>query len=169
MFRRETYIMNNLKVNILMRNEIISFEKIFIDFNKDIARINSCSVIIFIEMRNFNKTISKSVHLRKTIIIFSQSKILILMYYFNVSNNRDFLFEFDEIFYITAYVYIVDIIINAMILRNNFNKSIQISRNHCLDRLFELNFLNTFKIDVIEKNDVYDLATKHSKSIHQKN
>ena len=96
MFRRETHIMNNLKVNIFMKNEIINFEEIFIDFDKVTARINSCNIIISIKMRTFNKTVSKSIHLRKTITIFSRSEISILMHHFNVS-NRNFLFESDEI------------------------------------------------------------------------
>ena len=166
MFRRETHIMNNLKINIFMKNEIINFKKIFIDFDKNIARINNCNVIIFIKMRNFNKTIFKSVHLQKIIIISSRSKISILMHHFDMSNSRDFLFELNKIFYIIVYVHVIDIIINAMILRNDFDKLIQISRNHRFDQFSELNFSNVFKIDVIKKNDVYDLAVKHSKFIH---
>ena len=42
-------------------------------------------------------------------------------------------------------------------------------RNHCLDRLFELNFSNIFKIDVIEKKKMHDLIIKHFEFIHQKN
>ena len=126
MFRRETHIMNNLKVNILMKNEIMNSEEIFIDFDKVIARINSCSVIIFIEIRIFNKAVFKLIHLRKIIIIFLRSKISISMHHLDVL-NRNFLFEFDKISYIIVYVHVVDIIINAMILRNNFNKSVQIS------------------------------------------
>ena len=123
MFRREVHIKNNLKINIFMRNKIISSKKIFINFENDIARINSCNVIIFIKMRIFNKAIFKLIHLRKTIIIFSRSKISILMHHFDVL-NRNFLFEFDEILYIIIYVHVVNIIINAMILRNDFDKLI---------------------------------------------
>ena len=123
MFRREIHIMNNLKINILMKNEIMNFKRIFIDFGKNTTRINNCSVIVFIEIHTFNKIVFKSIHLRKRTTIFLRSKISISMHHFNVL-NRDFLFEFDEILYITVYVHIINIIINAMILRNNFNKSI---------------------------------------------
>ena len=123
MFRREIHIMNNLKINILMKNEIMNFEKISIDFEKNTARINSCSVIVSIEVHSFNKAMFKSIHLRKTITIFLRSKISISVHHFDVS-NRNFLFEFDEILYITVYAYIINIIINAMILRNDFNKLI---------------------------------------------
>ena len=166
MFRREAHIINNLKINIFMKNEIMNFEKIFVDFEKSIARINSCSVIVFIEIRIFNKIVFKSIYLRKTITIFARSKVSILMHHFNVSNNRDFLFKFDEIFYLIVYVHMIDIIINVVILRNDFDKSIQISRNHRFNQFFELNFSNAFKIDVIEKNDIHNLAVRHSKSIH---
>ena len=37
MFRREAHIMNNLKINIFMKNEIMNLKKIFIDFEKNIA------------------------------------------------------------------------------------------------------------------------------------
>ena len=124
MFRREAHIMNNLKINILMKNEILSFKEIFIDFEKSIARINSCSVIVFIEMRTFNKTVFKSIHLRKTITISARSKIPISMHHFNISNNRNFLFEFDEIFYLIVYAHMIDIVINTIILRNDFDRSI---------------------------------------------
>ena len=93
MFRREVHVIDNLKINIFMKNEIMNLKKIFIDFDHNIARINNCNVNIFIKIRTFNKTITKSIHLKKIIIIFSKSKILVLMHHFNVSNNRDFLFE----------------------------------------------------------------------------
>ena len=70
MFRREVHIISNLKTNILMKNKIMSSKKIFIDFDNSIARINNCSVIIFIKICIFNKAIIKLIHLRKTITIF---------------------------------------------------------------------------------------------------
>ena len=79
MFRREIHIMNNLKINILMGNEIMGPEEIFVDFGNGTARINNCRIIVFIEVRIFSKAISKSIHLRKTIIIFSRSELPILM------------------------------------------------------------------------------------------
>ena len=124
MFRREAHIINNLKTNILMKNEIINFEKIFINFEKSTARINSCSVIIFIKMRTFNKTVFKSIHLRKTITIFSRSEISVSMHHFNISDNRNFLFESDEIFHLIIYIHMIDIIINVVILQNDFDRSI---------------------------------------------
>ena len=48
------------------------------------------------------------------------------MHHFDVSDSRDFLFELDEILYLIVYVHMIDITINAMILRNDLNKSIQI-------------------------------------------
>ena len=151
-----------------MRNEIINFRKIFINFDKITARINSCNVIIFIKIYIFNKTISKLIHLRKIIIIFSRSKISILMHYFDVSNNQNFLFESNKIFYLTIYVHMINIILNAMVLRNNFHKLIQILRNYCLDRFSKINYLNAFKINAIEKNNAHDLTIKHFKFIYLK-
>ena len=87
MFRREVHIVNNLKINILIKNEIMGPEEMFIDFEKNTARINSCSVIVLIEMRTLSKTISKLVYLRKTITISARSEVSISMHHFDVSDN----------------------------------------------------------------------------------
>ena len=43
---REIYLINDLKVNLLMRNNIMKSEKIMLNVSKNEARINSCNIII---------------------------------------------------------------------------------------------------------------------------
>ena len=43
---REIYLINNLKINLLIRNNIIELKKIILNVSKNEARIDSCNIII---------------------------------------------------------------------------------------------------------------------------
>ena len=49
---REIYLINNLKINLLIRNNIIRLKKIILNVSKNEARINSCDIIIKITTHN---------------------------------------------------------------------------------------------------------------------
>ena len=49
---REIYLINNLKANLLIRNDIMRSKKIILDISKNEARIGSCNIIIKITTYN---------------------------------------------------------------------------------------------------------------------
>ena len=53
-FNRELYIVDALKINILIDNDIMSAKDIFINLKKCTVIINSCNIIVFIKIKIFH-------------------------------------------------------------------------------------------------------------------
>ena len=90
---RETHLINDLKVNMLIDNDCIDFEKIIINFAKNIVYINSCDVIVAVNVKTFRIIVQISVYARKIVIMSLQFEITISVHYIIIFNDRDFLFE----------------------------------------------------------------------------
>lgn len=160
MFCREIHLINDLKTNIFIEINIISFKDIVVNLITCTTRIESCNIIVSIKIRISNKFIFKSIYFRKFITISSRSKISIEIYYFAILEDRDFLFESNEISHLTSYVYLINVITKTIILRNNIDRLVYISRNYCLEKLFEIKYLNAFYIDVNNVDEIKELASR---------
>jgi hypothetical protein len=131
--RQEVHSVDNLKANMLIDNDILESEDIFIDDVNNKAIIFSCNMIISIEIRIFFKNmITNILHARFITIIFSHSMIIISIYRTSLSSNRDFLFASKEL-NVFIYAHIIDTSINAIMTKNHSNRSMKISRNFRLE------------------------------------
>ena len=131
MFKRELYVINVLKANVLIDNNIMSAKDIFIDLEKRTIIIDSCNVIVFIKIRiSHDSAVQKSVYLRKIIVVSSQFEQTVKIYHLAVFINRNYLFKSVELNYLIIYAHIIDVIIKTVIIRNDFNTAIYISQNH---------------------------------------
>jgi hypothetical protein len=158
MFCCETHLINNLKTNIFIEINIINFKKIVVDFITCIARIKSCKIIILIEIRISNNIILKLIYFKKSIIISSQSNLLVKIHYFAILKNRNFLFKLNKISYFINYVYLINVITKTIILKNDTNMLIYISRNYRLNKLFKIKILMLFILTILTKRAILLLA-----------
>ena len=165
-FRREIHIVDDLKTNMLIENHIIDSKNFIINLNKKIARINNCDVIVSIEIQSFKlSTIQLFVHLKKIIVISIHVELTIFIH--RMKNilfvARDFLFESKFINQLSMYAHLIDATTKTVIVRNNNNTSMQISRNMRLNRIFELNYSNVFFADnenEQENDEIRELTIK---------
>ena len=142
---REIHLINDLKTNMLLENDVLDSKKFDILTSTSSAYIESCEIIISIFIKNRFVSRSAFVHFIKTRIISSRTEISILIHKISLS-KRDYLFEFAEAnFFI--YSHIVDIIINVILMRNDNAISIKIFRNLRLDKLIELKHSNALMIN----------------------
>ena len=167
LIQREIYLIDNLKINILIENDITSVEKFIIDMTKKRVVINNIDIFIALNIRSFNIAIQRLIHLRKIIVIFLNTKIIISIYNVTLLNNRDFLFESNNNIKLSMYVHFVNAFTFSIIIRNEQNVLIQISRNYRLSRIFELDFSNIFYIENSNQNNVRHLIIKKLKFVHQ--
>lgn len=123
-FRCEIHLIKNLKVNILIDNDIMKSKNIVVNLKNRTTYIDNCNIIVLMKIRTSSFMIFKFIYLRKTIIILFRSKIFIEIHHFAIFNNRDFLFEFNKMSYFTSYAHLINTFINVIVLRNNFIKSI---------------------------------------------
>lgn len=71
----------------------------------------------------------------------SYSQVLILTHFIkSLSNLRDFLFEFKEESYLLLYIYLVNSFLLIILIRNNLNLTIKISRNYRIRIIVEAKF-----------------------------
>ena len=167
-FRREVHIVNNLKINILIETDVIDAKNITINVVKKTIRINNCNVTILIEIRFSSSTVDhKLIHLRKTITVPSKSKLAIEIHSLTLF-DRDFVFESNELSYLTTYAHMIDDFIKTIMIRNDSELSIQILRNHRLDIVVELKYFNVYHISH-NQNEIRHLAARQSRFKHQNN
>ena len=164
LIQREVHLVNNLKVNMLIDNDIIDSEQFIIDMKIKQTTIENIDVSISIEVKSTKTSLQRLIHLKKIVIISSHIEMIISVHNVNLSVSRDFLFE-SENSKLVMYVHLIDVSTTAILIRNDKNISIKISRNYRLDRVSELDFSNVFHID--NSNDVRHLAIKKSKTSHR--
>jgi hypothetical protein len=168
--RREVHLMNDLKINMLINNDILRFEEIFIDeINVKVIIANCQHMIISIEIRTLTKKmINKVFHVRFITIISSYSMIIISIHRSNLSSNRNFLFELTDLI-ISMYAHTLNDFINDVMIKNEFNKSIKIFRNARLETITKLFYLNAFHVDFndISHVDVQNYVERKSILTHK--
>ena len=132
-------------------------KKIKIDVANNFVYIDNCEITIFLNVKTSRKIVHTSIHARKTTIVSSRFEMTIIVHYTTISKNRDFLFE-SKTLNLFFYVYLVNINCKSILVRNDNNKTIQISRNYRVNRMIEIDFSNVFQIST--KNNVVDLILR---------
>ena len=158
---REIHLIENLKANVLIDNDILNSEKFDIFISTLSAYIESCNVIIFISVNNRSNSRTISIHATKTMIISSKSEQTIFIHKISLSNRHYILKSTNANF--SIYSHIVDTITNVILIRNDENRFVKIFRNFHLNKLVELNYFNVYLIN----NYLYDLIIRKSKSEHK--
>ena len=166
LFRREIHFVDNLKVNMFLNNDIIEFENFAIDMTKKHAVIDSIDIIISLKIRFFKLTIQRSVHFKKITVISSHVEMIVVVHHAELSITKNFLFESNDNLNFILYAHLVDASTKSIIVRNDREFSVMIFRNFRLDKIFEIDFLSDFHIDIDDENVRYFVAKK-SKFIHK--
>ena len=140
-FHKEIHIIDDLKINMLIDNDIMKSKNINVSLNKRIAYIENCKMIVSIKIKSFEILIIKSVHLRKITIISFHSKISMKIHYLIVFDFRIFSFKFDEINLLIIYAHLINAFINEILFRNKFNRFIRVPRNYHLKKFIKLKYI----------------------------
>ena len=168
-FRKKIHIIDDLKTNMLINNDIIKSKNVNVSSNKRTIYINNCKIIVSIKIKSFEIAVIKSVHLQKIIIISFHLKFSMKIHYLTVLDFRNFLFEFDEIDSLIAYAHLVDAFIKTILFKNESNRSIKISRNYRLKKFIEIKYINVYHINDENDFENQNFAARRLRSKHQKN
>ena len=168
MFKREIHLVDNLKINMFLNNDIIEFENFVIDIIKKHAMINNIDIIISLKIRFFKLTIQRSIHFKKITIISLHVEMIVVVHHVELSITKNFLFESNDNFNFILYAHFVDAFIKFIVVHNDKKFLIIISRNFRLNKIFEIDFFNDFYID-IDDDDIKYLIVKKFKFIHKNN
>ena len=128
----EFYLVNDLKVNMLVRTDILTAEKVTVRLQskKLTAVIESCQniTILLSVTTRFNTQINRTVTSNEYIMISSHSQIAVFITLFSeveLLNNRDLLFQFNNInTSFAVYAYIMNHIMSEVLIYNESDKSV---------------------------------------------
>ena len=161
---REVHLIKDLKAKLLIENDILDSEKIDISNSTNSAYIDSCEITIPIVIRAGSKSQSRSIHAIKTFVIPPKSECLMSVHVMISLSERDFLFEFSKTSNLFIYAHVVDSITSSILIRNDDEQFMKISRNFRLETLMKLDYINAYQAN---SEDVSDLAIRHFKSKHK--
>ena len=166
MITREIHLIDNLKINMLIENDLMKSKKIDINVTKETAHIDSCDVIVALNVKTFRTIVHTSIHARKTIIVFSHIEIVLSIHFTTIFANRDFLFESKNL-NLSLYVHLTNVEFKNIVVKNDNDKFVHISRNCRVERMTELDFSNAYVISVDDDNDVVELVVRKSFTKHK--
>ena len=159
---KEIHLIDNLKVNLLIDNDVLNFEFIDIFTFTSTIFIENCNVIVSIIVKFRFSSQTKSIHTTKENKVSSHSKLAISIHKI-VALDRDYIFESKEIANFAVYAHLMNNNIKTILVHNDTHKTVQVSRNFRLRDLIEIDFSNAMHVDT----DYFDLTLKRSKYFHK--
>ena len=165
---KKMHLVDNLKTNMLLNNDVIDSEKIDVNISNKSIYIDSCEITISLEIRISHVIVQISIHARKITVIFSHNELIFSMHYTIVSFDRNYLFESDELNF-SFYVHLINSIFKHIVVRNENSQTVHISRNCRVDHMIEIDFINVFQIHVDEISEIVELTLRRSARAHKSN
>jgi hypothetical protein len=127
---RELHLIESLKANMLINNDILELEDIIINVQKKNVIIRSCeNLTIEMKIHQRESFMQRNVINQFATVISSESYVKISYKMKNLLIDRDFLFESCSKISVFIYAHVIDARTTKVIVRNESTKSMKISRN----------------------------------------
>ena len=153
---KKIYLVDDLKTKMLIDNDFLGFEEFIIDIEEKFATIESCEIKIALKIQLKESYVKKTVHVQQDVMLQSSEEQLIIIKT-NISEKRDFFFESESKTNFIMCSHIFDVSTKKILIKNEINHFIKISRRYRFNQIFEIDCDNCFQI--VEMN----LAVKSSK------
>lgn len=151
--RYKVYLVDGLKTNMHINNNMLDMESFFINPGTSLAYIRSCSIDIHISAKHLPYFFIYKVLANTTTIILPMSESLIPFKQILLLDSQDFFFHPALESELTFYAYLIDHIIYKVLVCNNPIYYIQVSKNHKLSYITNLAY-NNYLATRIELNTV---------------
>ena len=146
--RREIHIVDDLRAKLLIGNDIIDPEGIVVDVVNKSAFIGSCKIKIEIFARPRGEFIKKKIHVKSATLVPSHSNVILPTKFIDLPENRDFLFELITQANFTLFAHLVDHIMTGVLVRNEIDSLIQVSRKLKLGNVLEMDYEKCFQASI---------------------
>ncbi len=142
---KEMHLIEDLKTNMLIENDILESKNIIINIQEKKIVISSCqNMIIEVKIHQRDSFVRRNVISQFASVVSSEFYAKISYKMKNLSSNKDFLFEsFSEIS-VFIYAHIIDVKTTEVIVRNESSRSMKISRNFKLEVTQKIQYENCF-------------------------
>ena len=142
---REIHLVNDLKVKMLIDNDLLNSEKFIIDVEKKSTTIDSCEINIMLEIQLKDPYLRRTIHAQQAMMLQSGQEQL-LPIRTKIPNGRDFFFEPDPNANFTMCSHILDTSTKRILVKNEIEHAIKVSRRYRLDQISEIDCDNCFQI-----------------------
>ena len=151
----EDHLVKDFKANFLIENDILGSEKVKIDLEKDETHLGSCQVTILLSIKNKSMLIHKPIYLKKPIVISFHTVLLVPIHSFSaIPLDRDYIFKPNEKNF-SLYTHMINSETRIVLVKNNEDRSIKISRNLYLRYIIEIDYANIYYT-----GDIFSIITK---------
>ena len=144
----ELHLVNSLKANMLIGNNVLCTEGFTINLANASAHILSCGITIVISAKNHSQFLKHNVLANTTTFISPKSEALINVRQIPLPDSRDFLFQPFLQEHLTLYSHLLDHTSLRIFVQNNADRSIQTPRIHRVGYITEIPFENGFATSV---------------------
>ena len=136
--RRKFYIVNNLKVKLLIRINILNFKGFIINLPRNKAYILIYNIdILIVSLLKREQRITRVIRLNNRIIILSYIKITIIIQHASLPADRDYLFKSIYNIPVTLFIYVVDSDFNTIFIENKSDIIIILLRRLRLSKVID--------------------------------
>ena len=143
---RKLYLVNKLKANLLVSNNILAIKRVIIDLDNKSAIISSCQMTIFIAGRLKGRPVQRKVLVDKSLTICPEFEALVQFVCSSFSDNQDFLFKPTFHIHLTLFSHILNDSTHKVLVRNVLYQPVFLSRRQRLDTLTEIPYDNYFQV-----------------------
>ena len=142
---RKIHLIDDLKVKMLIKNDLLSFKGFVIDIEDKSIAIESCKIEISLKIQSKDLYLRRTIHAQQAMMLHSKQKQF-LSIRIKISDERDFYFESDSNVNFTMYSHILDVSIKKILAKNETTQIIKISKRCRLRQIAEMNCDNCFQI-----------------------
>lgn len=142
----ELHLVDGLKANMLVGNDVLCTEGFAINLSSSSALIHSCGVSIDINARQHSKFLRHRALASASTIIPPRSEALVAFRHIKLPDSRNFLFYPSPQQHLTLYFHLLDHNGTKVLVRNNADHAIKIPLHHRLGYVTELPYESCFAI-----------------------
>lgn len=138
------HLVEGLRANLLIGNDIMSLEGFIIDVTKRCVLIGSCGITVPIDVRQSGQFLKKRLLSSQEMVVPPRSEAMVLLVPLPLPNNRDFLFHPTIQVNLTLFTHLVDHETLKVFVGNNSSQTFWIPHRHRLGHIIDIAYKNCF-------------------------
>ena len=143
----EIHLVEGLRANLLIGNDIMSPEGFIIDIKRRSVLIGSCGVTVPIDARQRGQFLIRRLLASQDTVIPPRSEAIVSLVPLPLLNDQDFLFHPSAQINLTLFTHLVDHQTSKVLVRNTSSHTLHIPRCYKLGHLIDIAYENYFLAD----------------------
>ncbi len=159
----EVHLVEGLRANLLIGNDIMSPEDFVINVKKRSVLIGSCGVTVSIDARQRGQFLTRRLLSSQETVVPPRSEVMVSLVPLPLPDDRDFLFHPATQANLTLFTHLVNYKTSKVLVRNDSSQTIRIPHRHRLGHIVDIAYDNYF---LTNAHSIRDAATSPPSSQH---